>query len=143
MARFLVSEDEWERRRGVVARFAESGLSMAEFARREGVAYAALLAWRKRFEPPRRGEASVNHRDTDASASFSSDAAGASHSGRFARLIVAPSATVDEERSASTGSPDAATQRPSVEITMPSGVSIRLYTGADTALIRAAVEAVR
>jgi hypothetical protein len=46
MARFLVSEDEWERRRGVVARFAESGLSMAEFARREGVAYAALLGIR-------------------------------------------------------------------------------------------------
>jgi lambda repressor-like predicted transcriptional regulator len=44
MARLLVSEDEWERRRGVVARFAESGLSMAEFARREGIAYAALLA---------------------------------------------------------------------------------------------------
>jgi hypothetical protein len=107
------------------------------------VAYAALLAWRKRFEPPQRREASVNHRDTDASASFSSDAAGAGLSGRFARLIVAPSATVDEERSASTGRPNAATHRPSVEITMPSGVSIRLYTGADTALIRAAVEAVR
>lgn len=45
----LVSQVEWERRREVVGRLAASELSMAEFARREGITYAQLLAWRNRL----------------------------------------------------------------------------------------------
>lgn len=43
-----VSEAVWQERFSIVERFEASGLSLAEFARREGVVYAQLLAWRKR-----------------------------------------------------------------------------------------------
>lgn len=44
-----ISDAVWQERRAVVGRFEESGLSLAAFCRREGLAYWQLLAWRKRF----------------------------------------------------------------------------------------------
>ena len=44
-----VAEGEWAARAAVVARLRASGVSLAEFSRREGIAYSRLLAWRKRL----------------------------------------------------------------------------------------------
>jgi len=36
----------------IVERFEASGLSMAEFCRREGIAYSQFMSWRKRLSSP-------------------------------------------------------------------------------------------
>lgn len=45
----VVSEAVWLERRAFVARWRSSGLTLAAFARREGVPYGRALAWRARF----------------------------------------------------------------------------------------------
>jgi len=101
----LVSVEEWERRREVMERLAGSGLSMAEFTRREGISYAQLLAWRARFAPK------------NDSARVATSSGGA----EFAELVV-------EHRTAS-----AVALNTAVEIAVPSGVILRLYNGDDEA----------
>lgn len=49
-----VNEAVWAERRELVRRCSESGLSAAEFCRREGISYGHLAAWKKRL----RGESS-------------------------------------------------------------------------------------
>jgi hypothetical protein len=53
----VVSEVVWQERRAFVARWRSSGLTLAAFARREGVAYGRALAWRARLLPAGDGAA--------------------------------------------------------------------------------------
>jgi hypothetical protein len=51
-----VDESVWAERRRVVERWEGSGISMAEFCRREGIGYLAFASWRKRFAAPAAGD---------------------------------------------------------------------------------------
>jgi len=52
-----LAEGVWREREAVVERWRGSGLALAEFARREGIAYGALLSWRNRFGAREHGDA--------------------------------------------------------------------------------------
>lgn len=99
--------ERWAERQVIVDRWTASGLSMAEFCRREGIGYQRFIAWRKRL-------------------------AGTADEGGFAELLVGPR---EDEQNATGGA--------LVEIALPCGVVVRAFEGADVALLRAAVLAVR
>ena len=44
-------ESVWAERGSIVERWEGSGLSMAEFCRREGIAYSQFMSWRRRRSP--------------------------------------------------------------------------------------------
>ena len=103
----------WAERREVLRRCAESGLSAAEFCRREGIAYWTFCSWKNRLA-----------RDAEA---FSAPPAA---SPVFAELVVEP------ESESSVSSP-----RPLVEIALPGGAVVRVFSGANASVIRPIVEA--
>jgi transposase-like protein len=111
-----LSEGVWREREAVVERCRASGLAMAEFARREGTPYAALLSWRKRFAAREDGEESRG----DLAAS------------PFREVAV----EADSRRSSSSAACDAP-----VEIALACGAVVRLREGASVSLVRAALEA--
>jgi len=113
-----IDEELWRGRREVLARLEESGLSAAEFCRREGIAYTQLMTWKRRI------------RELDGL-----DTQGASreeHSPAFAELVL-------EKESPGAQEP----RPPQVEIALPSGVSVRVYKGADAATLALALREAR
>lgn len=120
----LVSEDVWQERREVVARFEGSGLSLAEFCRREDLAYWKLIAWRKRLAEESAPDDSGVDQDKESSPPA------------FAELVVAKGAV-------EAGLPMDGRPPLLVEVALPGGAVIRVYTGAGADLLRAALEAAR
>ena len=117
MARRL-SSGVWEERREVLARFSSSGVSLAEFARREGIAYGALVAWRQRLG--RIAERGAHSRSSPspllfAEVAFSAEASPAAQSAKASPL----------------------------EVVLPCGLVVRVSRGADEALVRMVLRAVR
>ena len=124
-----VSDDVWQERREIVARFEESGLSLAEFARREDLAYWKLLSWRRRFAE----ESSPGESGADPVEEFPTPA--------FAEFVVAKppfDAVAMRSEEALCGRPPLL-----VEVALPGGAVVRVYTGAGADLLRAAMEAAR
>jgi len=117
-----LSEQVWEERRLVISRLAEGGLTAAEFCRREGIEYSSIMAWRQRF---RRMEESGLEAESRSP---------------FAEIVVEDHAP--QGRSAGVLNAPLPGRAP-VEIALPGGALVRLYPGADAALVRAAVEGVR
>lgn len=107
-------ETLWAQRRELVSRWEQSGLSMAEFCRREDIAYWKFLSWRKRLE------------EFDASA------------GGFAELVVSREQCASEE-----GKLTQAVHGALLEIALPGGVCVRVFAGADAVLLQNVFEAVR
>jgi len=112
-----IDEGLWRERREVLARLKESGLSAAEFCRREGIGYQALMAWKRRLRE-------VDGIDASPTANAESPA--------FAELVIKKE------------SPGAQQPRPpQVEIALPSGVAVRVYKGADAATLALALREAR
>jgi hypothetical protein len=107
-------ETMWMERRGLVSRWEQSGESMAAFCRREGIAYWKLLSWRKRLE------------ELDAS------------EGGFAELVVGGEQCASED-----GKLTQAVHGALLEIALPGGACVRVFAGADAALLRTVIEAAR
>jgi transposase-like protein len=115
-------EAVWAQRRELVTRWEQSGLSMAEFCRREGMPYWQLLSWRKRI------------------AQLDESASG------FAELVVKASADECEEQrgtSVEEENATAASHRALLEIALPGGACVRVFGGVDAVLLRDAVQAAR
>lgn len=112
-----IDEGLWARRREVLAELEKSGLSAAEFCRREGIAYQALMAWRRRI------------RELDG-IDDPSPASGERTGSPFAELVV-------KESSAAGGS------TPAVEIALPSGAVVRVYKDADPGTLAMALREAR
>lgn len=107
-------EAMWIERRELVSRWLQSGLSMAVFCRREEIAYWKFLSWRKRLE------------ELDSS------------EGGFAELVVGGELCASEE-----GELTQAVHGALLEIALPGGACVRVFAGADAALVRDAVQAAR
>jgi hypothetical protein len=107
-------EAMWAQRRELISRWEQSGLSMAEFCRREGLAYWKFLSWRNRLAQM--------------------DGSG----GGFAELVVSGEQCASED-----GQLGQAAHRALAEIVLPGGAFVRVFAGADAALLRDAVQAAR
>ena len=107
----------WQERRDVLSRFSSSGLSLAEFARREGIAYGRLIAWRQRFR--RDAESRAQSRPSP------------SPSPLFREVTLG-----GEEEAA----PSA--KAAPLEVVLPGGVVVRVSRGADEVLLRTVLRAV-
>ena len=117
-----VNEEVWAERREVLRRFSESGVSAAEFCRREGIPYGRLMAWQKRIRTMDEGPILAGGGSAEVQLKPT-----------FAELVVRESAK--EKSARSSGAP--------VEIVLPGGALVRVYTGADAAVLRAVFEAAR
>jgi len=109
------NEKLWAERREVLRRVDESGMSAAEFCRREGIPYWKLMQWRRRI---REFDAEESGDETEVPA--------------FAELVVrdGPENTEDERAAP-------------VEIALPGGAVVRVYSGADGRLLRDILEAAK
>ena len=112
-----VNERLWAERREVLARLDESGISAAEFCRREGIPYWKLMAWRRRI------------RQIDAYQWEDK----ADEKPAFAELVVEEVKPKNDERD----------PRVQAEIALPGGAVVRIFSGTDYSLIKYIVEAVK
>ena len=112
-----LNEGVWEERREVLGRLAESGSSAAEFCRREKIPYWKLMEWRRRI------------REMDAEPSCS----GTVEKPAFAELVV-------QEAKPENGECDLRVQ---MEIALPGGAVVRVFSGADASLVRYIIEAAK
>jgi len=116
-----VSEAVWAERREVLRRLSESGVSAAAFCRQEGIPYWKLMAWQKRI------------RVMDEGGGLGGGAVESDRGSAFAELVVRENDARKHERVSSAP----------VEIVLPGGAVVRVYTGADAGLVRTAVEAAK
>ena len=107
-------EAMWVERRELVSRWRQSGLSMAEFCRREDIVYWKFQSWRNRLAEMDESE------------------------GGFAELVLRSEQCASED-----GQLRQAAHRALAEIVLPGGACVRVFAGADAALLRAAVQAAR
>jgi hypothetical protein len=111
-----LNEGIWDERREVLRRLSGSGLSAAEFCRREKLDYGKLMTWRKRIREMD-GVASKRRKPHSAPV--------------FAELVLRDDDAKNVRDPA----------RPEVEILLRGGALVRIYAGADSKVIRSIVEA--
>ena len=116
-----VNEAVWAERREILRRMAESGDSAAAFCRQEGIAYWKLMAWQKRIRVMDEGDGQDGGAaEPDRGSAFAELVVRENEAGKHGRVSGAP-----------------------VEIVLPGGAVVRVYTGADAGLVRTAVEAAK